>query len=117
MRIAIALSLAVILSSATATASDDASKYAEFAKAKVRERLKDEESARFKDVVVYPKDATTAYVCGSVNAKNSFGAYTGYERFVVGAMPDVNFATVSLAEEARGGAESVFADFWVEHCQ
>lgn len=41
--------------------------------------LRDSVSARFKDVKL-GKDGTT--VCGFVNAKNSYGAYTGYEPFL-----------------------------------
>lgn len=42
------------------------------------DRLKDSDSAKLKDVRV-GKDGTT---CGLVNAKNSYGAYAGYEPFI-----------------------------------
>jgi hypothetical protein len=70
--------------------------------------LKDPDSARFKDVQVY-RDAeggTTLYVfCGEVTAKNSFGAFDGYERFI--ATP--------LASTLESGA-SDFEDAWAKFC-
>jgi hypothetical protein len=46
----------------------------------VKEQLKDPSSAQFRNVFV-SKDGD--YVCGEVNAKNGFGAYGGFEKFVV----------------------------------
>lgn len=43
-------------------------------KEKVKYQLKDGESARFRNVVKN---------CGEVNAKNSWGAYSGFTRFIV----------------------------------
>jgi hypothetical protein len=45
----------------------------------VRMALKDPGSANFRSVAVYRNGKL---VCGEVNAKNSFGAYAGYEEFV-----------------------------------
>lgn len=42
--------------------------------------LKDPDAAKFRDVYVVPNKAT---VCGEFNAKNGFGAYVGYKRFIV----------------------------------
>lgn len=46
--------------------------------------LKDSESARFRRLEIFKdKDADTLYViCGEVNAKNSYGAYSGYTPFM-----------------------------------
>jgi ABC-type phosphate/phosphonate transport system substrate-binding protein len=61
----------------------------------VKGRLKDDEAAKFKDVIFYRnhgarKDGSGSIemstVCGKVNSKNSFGAYNGYIDF---------FATIS----------------------
>ncbi|MFG0787916.1 hypothetical protein [Delftia tsuruhatensis] len=55
------------------------------AKTAVSRDFKDPEGARFRDVGIYK--STTGKggvsVCGEVNAKNSYGAYVGYKRFVV----------------------------------
>jgi len=48
-------------------------------KRSVSENLKDPDSAKFKDVGY----DTRGDKCGMVNAKNSFGAYTGFQRFTV----------------------------------
>ncbi|MEW2741583.1 hypothetical protein ABZ131_20700 [Providencia rettgeri] len=44
--------------------------------------LKDPTSSLYRDVVVYRDGDNSAYVCGEVNAKNNYGAYTGFEPFV-----------------------------------
>jgi hypothetical protein len=46
---------------------------------RVKDALKDPESARFKGEFV-GKDGA---VCGLVNAKNSYGGYGGFERYIV----------------------------------
>lgn len=57
----------------------------------VRSRLKDPSSADFRNVGYYSggKEGGAA-VCGEVNAKNSFGAFSGFERFVAMG-PEVAF--------------------------
>lgn len=48
------------------------------AKEAVAGQMKDPNSIEFRNIVSYPdKDL----VCGEVNAKNSYGAYSGYTRF------------------------------------
>jgi hypothetical protein len=47
--------------------------------------LKDPSSARYEDVEAYSVSGTSAYAFfGRVNAKNGFGGYGGFERFVAG---------------------------------
>jgi hypothetical protein len=53
----------------------------------VVDRMKDPTSVLFKDVV-YIKEKQA--VCGSVNAKNSYGAYGGFEAFAVGPHGEVH---------------------------
>lgn len=67
----------------------------------IRNELKDPDSAKFKDFVARA-DATsrgTFHVCGLVNAKNSFGGYSGFTIFY----------TVLFRSEASGGAIISFA--------
>lgn len=47
----------------------------------VRARLKDPDSAKFRDTRFY-SGGPAAVVCGQVNAKNAFGGFTGFERFI-----------------------------------
>gem|GEM_PF-1663511 len=57
------------------------------AKKILADNVKDPTSVLFKDVV-YLKEKLA--VCGSFNAKNSYGAYAGYETFVVGPRGEVH---------------------------
>jgi len=50
---------------------------------RIKARMKDPESARFRNVFV-SHSLGGPLVCGEVNAKNSFGGYTGFQRFVSG---------------------------------
>jgi hypothetical protein len=52
------------------------------AKRAVTNSLKDPESAEFKNVYANYTDGYGVVACGYVNAKNSFGGYTGYKAFV-----------------------------------
>ncbi|MDO8414147.1 MAG: hypothetical protein Q7S51_10210 [Gallionellaceae bacterium] len=54
-----------------------------WAKEMVAAKLLDGESARFRNVRVGPIG-----VCGEVNGKNSYGAYTGFSRFHVSGRPE-----------------------------
>lgn len=55
------------------------------AKTAITRDLKDPESAKFRDIGIYK--STTGKggvsVCGEINAKNSYGAYGGFRRFLV----------------------------------
>lgn len=55
-------------------------------KGSMQDTLKDADSAKFRSVYLIKadvEDGSLAYdVCGEVNAKNSFGGYTGYQKFV-----------------------------------
>ena len=54
----------------------------------VRAQLKDPESAKFSGVIMRPNGLV---ICGYVNAKNSFGGYTGNkEFFTVGKLVLIN---------------------------
>lgn len=52
--------------------------FAEQVKTYVRGSLKDPDSAKFQDLKAYAKEQVA---CGKVNAKNSYGGYTGFEDF------------------------------------
>lgn len=47
----------------------------------VRSKLKDPDSAEFRNVQFY-SGGPSPTTCGEVNAKNSFGGFSGYERFI-----------------------------------
>lgn len=48
----------------------------------VRGELKDPDAAQFKDVRANYTEEFGVVACGRVNAKNEFGGYTGFRRFV-----------------------------------
>lgn len=68
-------------------------------------RLKDPASAKYASVFGY-EQASGAYIfCGTVNAKNSYGGYSGTEHFVAGP---------GMAALASDGKE--FSGIWREMC-
>jgi hypothetical protein len=70
------------------------------AKAALLQIVKDPDSAKFSKV-----QRVGDYICGMVNAKNSFGGYTGPKPFSVGA-----------DGEALIGGESVTLGVWASPC-
>ncbi len=62
----------------------------------VRQKLKDGESAKFRNVFFHRGHHNVPMACGEVNSKNSYGAYGGYQRFVSAASLETTF----LEEEA-----------------
>ena len=75
----------------------------------IKHALKDADSAKFRSVgVIVPSrfDPTKlGVVCGEVNAKNSFGGYTGFKQFV---MVPAGIAIESTNPE--------FTHLWNDHC-
>lgn len=45
-------------------------------------RLKDEPSARYRNLALITRTNGQQYVCGQVNSRNSFGGYTGFMAFM-----------------------------------
>src|SRR4051794_6866254 len=80
---------AAMLIPLSATESDEP--LISLAKNAIRRNLKDEDSAKFRDVYVnqlyHIENGKRVHrgntICGEVNAKNSFGGYTGYQYFQV----------------------------------
>ena len=70
----------------------------------VRGELKDPDAAQFKDVRANYTEEFGVVACGRVNAKNEFGGYTGFRRFV--------FGDRRVILEGRDNV----ADAWVEAC-
>jgi len=55
----------------------------------VQSEVRDPESTRFRNIVVYHPNGYTA--CGEINTKNGFGGYTGWMQFAAAQ----NFAIVN----------------------
>ncbi len=47
----------------------------------VREKLKDPESAQFKDELAFASVEKAVVCMGEVNSKNGFGGYTGFQKY------------------------------------
>lgn len=63
----------------------------------VKKKLKDPFSAVIGPVTAGINSKGVVYVCGSVNAKNSYGAYTGLRPFVGMFSPSLPFDSFSVA--------------------
>lgn len=74
------------------------------AKRAVRGELKDPDTAKFRDVHANYSEELGVVACGRVNAKNEFGGYTGFRRFVSGGK--------SVILEGRDN----LADAWSRAC-
>lgn len=70
----------------------------------VRRELKDPDAAQFRDVRANYTEEFGVVACGRVNAKNEFGGYTGFRRFVSGGK--------SVILEGRDNV----ADAWAGAC-
>lgn len=95
------VALGVVLTGCTPSAVDKA-------KAAVAEKLRDPDSAKFRNVVSGTNSEGLDAVCGEVNGKNTFGAYSGYERFMTNT--DAKFVYLE-SESARD-----FAIDWITKC-
>ena len=71
-------------------------------------QLKDSYSAKFKDVR-FGSGSSSNVICGEVNAKNSYGAYTGYVAFMamylISDSPSV--ILLQIDDDVGGGASIV----------
>ena len=78
----------------------------------VRSRLKDPDSAKFRNVFFHRSKSTDMPVaCGEVNSRNSFGGYAGFERFVSAGSGGNTY----LASDVQGG-EQAFDTVWERFC-
>lgn len=64
----------------------------------IRARMKDPDSAEFRNSRFYSGGPAPA-VCGEVNAKNSFGGFTGFERFIASGEDTAFVASDSTPSE------------------
>jgi hypothetical protein len=76
-------------------------------KEKVREKLKNPDSVKFKNVFFHKNDEGTPTACGQFTSKNSFGAYGADQRFLAQGNNGL-----TLVEE-----DSIaFEKFWLIYC-
>ena len=72
--------------------------------------LKDPDSAQFGESIGRVKHGQNV-ACGSVNARNSFGGMTGWQRFITGTVGRV------VLEETYPDGPYAFEEHWNSHCQ
>ncbi|WP_272516915.1 hypothetical protein [Providencia sp. PROV209] len=119
----IILIIIVISNSTNPTKADAIS----FAKKQVSQSMKDPSSTEFKFVEFYPssknqKEEIYGFVCGSVNAKNSFGAYTGFTRFTMNISVTNNGRSANMSpplfEDLNNPVlNDGFEVLWKENCR
>lgn len=86
----------------------------------VASQLKDPDSAQFGDVFFVERQAAgslhSGYLCGTVNARNSFGGYAGDKQFVA----DFSYSTggrITLGSLLMDDGSAAYAASWAERCQ
>jgi hypothetical protein len=111
LHVKLVLTFSVVLLSACAPTSVDP---IAFAKSTIKQRLKDPDSSRFGDIYVVERNPDSngiknICVCGVVDGRNSFNAYTGGSRFVVSLMSSgsQNTPAIAFAEIEDGSKKAV----------
>lgn len=64
----------------------------------VLQKLKDPKSAEFRDVYFFQGSDGVPMTCGQVNAKNSFGGYTGFKHFVSAGTADLTYLETEVKD-------------------
>lgn len=126
---AVTTAFLLITNMVSAEPNNDSIKILDVAHKMVKEGLKDPASAQFRGeyiVMFNPGKAlgdpaskpSTVTVCGQVNAKNSYGGYTGYTKYMVSHTTIVNVTTLSLeAEDKYPGTVMGFAAGYELDCE
>lgn len=58
----------------------------------VMRTLKDPSSAEIRNVRVYQRENGARMICGSVNGRNSFGAFSGFQVMMVATAPGIDYS-------------------------
>lgn len=91
------------------TREDKISSWIWKSKETIKNKLKDSNSAKFRNVFFCQSRDNKPMVCGEVNAKNSFGAYSGYEKFIAAG-------DVMAVLESDFTSYGEFAESWDRFC-
>jgi len=75
----------------------------------VRAKMRDPQSVRFRNVVFHRGVGGVPMVCGEVNGRNGFGAYSGFQPFIAS---DADFGPITPTDMARGE----FDKAWRQNC-
>lgn len=91
-------------SSSEPSESEMLARYQVAAKEKLKDSLRDPDSAKYEGVKAHRVAAGGFVFCGRINAKNGFGGFTGFERFV--ASP-----AIAGTERSVDGFDEVWSQF------
>lgn len=64
----------------------------------MKQKLRDPDSAKFRNVFFSRGPDDLPLTCGEVDAKNVYGAYTGYERFISGGRSDLTWLESEVSD-------------------
>ncbi|MFV8984053.1 hypothetical protein [Serratia fonticola] len=124
----VALFVIVVLLLVIANVSDPSpSDATSFVEKGVRNAMKDPDSATFDSVRFYPDESPqgeviSGVVCGYVNGKNSFNAYTGRVRFfsritVSNNGRTANYSSPAIEEPSNSVSVGGMDNIWRESCK
>lgn len=97
----------------TSRDEEGAALYGAFVRKVVAAKLRDPESARFTNVIAY-KTGENLTFCGSVNAKNGLGGYTGPKPFILsdaGFFADQSATADRVFQQCQGATTTFVGDF------
>lgn len=83
------------------------------AKTAVAHDLKDPGSAQFRGTYI-SEERATRFLCGEINAKNSYGAYVGFRKFV--ATDETGYGLNMIRPERGEARQNMFDRVWIDNC-
>ena len=95
------IGLALVTANIAVYAADDIIKQNNWiwaGKEAVKSKLKDPDSAQFKNSYFNRSTTGVPVSCGLVNSKNGFGGYGGFQRYVSAASPELTFLEEQVAD-------------------
>ena len=82
----------------------------------LRALLKDADSAKYKDEFLSRIDGGNLMLCGKVNSKNAFGAYTGFKRFIASPNPDAPTLIEGEVSGMGAAVDNAFPQAYAQVC-
>ena len=76
----------------------------------ITQRLRDPESARFRNLYFHASQPGLMVTCGEVNGRNGFGGYVGFKRFISNGLAETSFLETDMKQ-------AEFAKAWAQLCQ
>lgn len=119
--------LIIALSFLIVGCNPDSSDAIYFVEKNIKESMKDPDSVKFDAVVFYPDgtpqgEEISGHVCGYVNGKNSFGAYSEKSRFwskisVTNGGKSANFSRPLIESTGSELSSAAMDKLWSDNCK